>query len=1004
MPITPLPPPTARLLSSSVAIADPVSLVKELVDNSIDADATTIEVLASQNTIDKIQVKDNGCGIGFEDHDLLGRRACTRKLRTFDELETRGGETLGFRGEALAGANSLATVKITTRTARDPVATLIWLQHGVGGVEKARPVSAPVGTTVQALQLFERLPVRKQNAMKASKKTLGGIKRLLETYALAMPQLKLTFKVLGEPNHAWSYSPLSRTSPREAVTHVFGSLVMTQCVEKSAPLVSGRADGSRGSAWGTLAVILPKLGCHSALIKDKGSFVSVDSRPILSTRGIGKRLATTLKEGLARSLGQQSVASPFMRLSISCNPGSYDANISPLKDEINFKDEQAIVDCFKELCDDVYGRESTDPDNDGSSLSVSQLGRTNTLLSYGISQLEAHVPIRAHTQAPLHENSWVDLEDEMVVDDEELSTILDEAAGYETSAGSKKCSGGCHTTDQGSVQTQSSAEKPDETGNPTTVAMMRTVNHVNLSRKESNQSDQGSTAGLVPVHVAPRRTASPASDHATSGPDGKDPWPTGRRGTIRQYFRRARDQPIEIALDETATSGNSQSSEGSNQCETTRQCEIGRPPLMELTNSDLNAMRDDDELEWLSETEDGFSGLELDDPNAPRGDLNPPLRWRQQAGRAGPRATAPAIGLAADLTLARNTMERILQRGGDQTPPNTLPDEEFDIPRTPPPSNTLRPERISGFRRLGPGLPELGLEGGGTQALSRSRGVSRGDHQGQTSVTTRDGALRNGPRYRPPESDMFSLEGGSLARSSGEELRRPRRRIYNTTGAEYQRDEGDPDQASRTHAPNTIEDLCERACQPDMQTPANQSYAPWSHSSQVMLMRPPPQPSGSDTLSNENHDDGFQIGSTPRIDYGPSPGRASKRPRKRQHSEISTREDEDPRGYYMKRKDLRTRSGRRQRLLSRMLPLERIPTRHETRQLTATIRGGLSVPPQNYVSMLSEIDSPLVFRDMEEASSVEGRLRMVVRLWLDEDKERLVEYTMRLAAKGKQQE
>ncbi|KAM5356135.1 hypothetical protein ACJ41O_002781 [Fusarium nematophilum] len=194
MAISALPRATVRLLGSSSAIADPLSLVKELVDNSIDAGATSIEVTIAPNTVDKLQVRDNGRGIRLEDHDLLGRHAHTSKLRSFDELEFKGGSTLGFRGEALASANSLATIRITTRTAQDPVASRLLLKFGIGGIEKRQAVSGTVGTTVQALNLFEDIPVRKQTALKGSRNALADIKKLLEAYALALPHLKLSLK------------------------------------------------------------------------------------------------------------------------------------------------------------------------------------------------------------------------------------------------------------------------------------------------------------------------------------------------------------------------------------------------------------------------------------------------------------------------------------------------------------------------------------------------------------------------------------------------------------------------------------------------------------------------------------------------------------------------------------------------------------------------------------------------------------------------------------------
>src|SRR4051812_39238226 len=116
MAITALPDSTIHLLGSSQVLTTPTSLVKELVDNALDAKATSVDILISPNTIDKIEVRDNGHGIPQADLDSLGRRGHTSKLRSFDELKSIGGVSLGFRGEALASAVQLGSVSVTTRT------------------------------------------------------------------------------------------------------------------------------------------------------------------------------------------------------------------------------------------------------------------------------------------------------------------------------------------------------------------------------------------------------------------------------------------------------------------------------------------------------------------------------------------------------------------------------------------------------------------------------------------------------------------------------------------------------------------------------------------------------------------------------------------------------------------------------------------------------------------------------------------------------------------------
>lgn len=122
MPIAALTQSAARAIGATSSLTDAVSVVKELIDNALDASATSISVEISQNTVDLIQVKDNGSGISPEDFRLICKRACTSKIHTLADLRDVGGETLGFRGEALAGATEISgSLIISTRTASESV-------------------------------------------------------------------------------------------------------------------------------------------------------------------------------------------------------------------------------------------------------------------------------------------------------------------------------------------------------------------------------------------------------------------------------------------------------------------------------------------------------------------------------------------------------------------------------------------------------------------------------------------------------------------------------------------------------------------------------------------------------------------------------------------------------------------------------------------------------------------------------------------------------------------
>ena len=124
MPINLLPDSTVRAIGSSLVLNDACSVVKELVDNALDAKASSVVVEISLDTLDVLQVKDDGHGIGVEDRQLLCKRGCTSKIRTMEDLEKLGGSSLGFRGEALASVAELSeSITLTTRVVGEHVGT-----------------------------------------------------------------------------------------------------------------------------------------------------------------------------------------------------------------------------------------------------------------------------------------------------------------------------------------------------------------------------------------------------------------------------------------------------------------------------------------------------------------------------------------------------------------------------------------------------------------------------------------------------------------------------------------------------------------------------------------------------------------------------------------------------------------------------------------------------------------------------------------------------------------
>lgn len=136
MPITSLPPETVRSIGSTQILTDSCSVVKELIDNSLDACALAIFVEVSINALDVIQVKDNGPGIHPDDRIMIGKPHYTSKIITFVDLSDIGSKSLGFRGEALASAAAICgSMIVSTRVDTEPLGVSLTINRQ-GRIEK----------------------------------------------------------------------------------------------------------------------------------------------------------------------------------------------------------------------------------------------------------------------------------------------------------------------------------------------------------------------------------------------------------------------------------------------------------------------------------------------------------------------------------------------------------------------------------------------------------------------------------------------------------------------------------------------------------------------------------------------------------------------------------------------------------------------------------------------------------------------------------------------------
>jgi DNA mismatch repair protein MutL len=234
--------------------------VKELIDNALDANATSIVVEISTNALDVVQVRDNGYGIAPQDRGAMAMRYSTSKIVDLQELKNLGGQSLGFRGEALSAVCQMAGgLVITTRVEGEGVAEACWIDKS-GNTETRDPASHPIGTTVRVLDFLKSFPVRRENALKNSAKTLAKIKRTMQAYAFARSDIRFSLRILKGGKGNWSYAPKRKTAPQLDLGLIIGKEAAGQCIWLRYP-PSTRDDGGAIS-YNTYSIesFVPNLG------------------------------------------------------------------------------------------------------------------------------------------------------------------------------------------------------------------------------------------------------------------------------------------------------------------------------------------------------------------------------------------------------------------------------------------------------------------------------------------------------------------------------------------------------------------------------------------------------------------------------------------------------------------------------------------------------------------------------------------------------------------------
>ncbi|MFQ6371653.1 DNA mismatch repair endonuclease MutL [Shewanella sp. YIC-542] len=199
-----LPPQLANQIAAGEVVERPASVVKELVENCLDAGATKVDIEIEKGGAKLIRIQDNGGGIDKADLPLALSRHATSKLHSLDDLETI--LSFGFRGEALASISSVSRLCLTSRTEQQSEA---WMAYAEGSemAVKIQPAAHPVGTTIEVADLFFNTPARRR-FLKSDKTEFSHIDEWLKRMALVRPDIQLTLKHNGK--QVRHYRPATR--------------------------------------------------------------------------------------------------------------------------------------------------------------------------------------------------------------------------------------------------------------------------------------------------------------------------------------------------------------------------------------------------------------------------------------------------------------------------------------------------------------------------------------------------------------------------------------------------------------------------------------------------------------------------------------------------------------------------------------------------------------------------------------------------------------------------
>lgn len=304
---------TANQIAAGEVVERPVNAVKELVENAVDAGASSIEVEIADGGMTYIRVTDDGCGMTEEDAKLSVIRHATSKISSVDNIYHIA--SLGFRGEALPSIASVSRTTITTRRHEDVEGTA--LEMTGGEITEVKPAGAPAGTTVEVRDLFYNVPARKK-FLKSERTESSRINSMVGKLSLANPDI--AFRLINNGR------TVIETPGNGRLVDVISALYGTKTAGEMLPV---EEEGEN--------IALEGLISKPSLLKSSRQYQTI----IINRRVVESAVVSKAVDNAYHSLLPKN-GYPLIVLSFQVPPESIDVNVHPQKREIKFSDEQTV--------------------------------------------------------------------------------------------------------------------------------------------------------------------------------------------------------------------------------------------------------------------------------------------------------------------------------------------------------------------------------------------------------------------------------------------------------------------------------------------------------------------------------------------------------------------------------------------------------------------------------------------------------------------------------------